>query len=355
MKSSFTLLDDLLEMFGVEPGYNDIEGQSHYAELADLLRVLKQKGVYLREDLFREAPDTLVASGQHPPEELSVAMRSAQNVLEEGAQNGHMIFEEYFGVVDPLHYPIDNAQVSTSRPRFVNEVTVRVPYPKGLREGRYRFRVTAEFSQARLSKDMHWLICPDVCYLPSDMANGARLAGVALAMYGIRSDKNWGIGDFSDLARVIDWAADDLGVDFVGLQPLHAIFNKSPFNTSPYLPSSRLYANYVYLDVPAIEDFNQSEKARLYASLPANRSLVTELRSREHVDYEKVAALKLVVLRETFRTFLENNARGHRCNERWEQFEAFRRSEGEYLRRFALFLCAAGAFLRTVAPHGELA
>lgn len=350
MKSSLTLLDDLLKMFGVEPEYKDTEGQRHYAELADLLRVLKQKGIYLREDLFREAPDTLVASSQNPPEELSITMRSEQDIPEEGARNGFIVFEEYSKAIDAFHYAIDDAQVSTSGPRLVNEVTIRVPYPKGLHEGRYRFHVTAEFSQARCSKDVHWLVCPEACYLPPEMANGARLAGVALAMYGLRSQKNWGIGDFSDLERVIDWAADDLGVDFVGLQPLHAIFNKSPFNTSPYLPSSRLYPNYVYLDVPAIEDFNQSEKARLYASLPTNQSLVHELRGREHVDYEKVAALKLVVLRETFRTFLENNARGHRCNERWEQFEKFRQSQGEYLRRFALF-CALQEHFSEQSAH----
>ncbi len=350
MNSSFTLLDDLLETFGVEPEYMDVGGKSHYADLTALLRVLKEKGIHLNEDLFHEGPDTLVVSGQNPPEELSFAMRSEQNLLREGAQSGFVAFEEYSKAVDAFHYAVDEEHVWTAQQRFVNEVTIRVPYPKGLRAGRYRFRMTAEFPQARLSKDVHWLVCPDACYLPSEMANGTRLAGIALAAYGLRSDQNWGIGDFSDLERIIDWAADDLGVDFVGLQPLHAIFNRSPFNTSPYLPSSRLYPNYVYLDVPAIEDFNQSEKARLYASLPTNQSLVHELRGREHVDYEKVAALKIVVLRETFRTFLENNARGHRCNERWDQFEKFRQSEGEYLRRFALF-CALQEHFSEQSPH----
>jgi len=339
LKSSLTFLEYLLETFGVEPAYKDTEGRMHYPDLPALLRVLQQKGVCLREDLFHEGPETLVTSSENPPDELSITLQHELDIFRDGVHKGLLTVIESSDAVEPLQEIIDETRVSTKTSSFIKETTIRVPFPKGLKKGRYRFRLTAEFPGSTLSKDLNWLVCPETCYQPPEIANGARVAGIALALYGIRSQANWGIGDFSDLKRIIDWAADDLGADFVGLQPLHAIFNKSPFNTSPYLPSSRLYPNYVYLDVSAIEDFNESEKARIIASLPTNQSLICQLRNREHLDYEEVAALKIIVLKESFRTFLENNARGHRCNERWEQFEEFRQSQDQYLRRFALF-CA---------------
>ena len=341
MNSSLTFLEYLIETFDIEPEYRDTEGRIHYANLPSLLKILEQKGVILKDALFHEAPDTIVASSENPPDNLSLTLRDELDMFKENGvtHQGLLVLEELSDAIEPLRIAIDDQGVSVRRSFLGKETTVKVPYPKGLRAGRYRFQATAEFPQGRLSKELYWLVCPDTCYQPSEMANGSRIAGIAVALYGIKSQSNWGVGDLTDLKGVIDWAADDLGVDFVGLQPLHSIFNKSPFNTSPYLPSSRLYPNYIYLDVNAVEDFNESERARIVANLPTTRGLVSELREREYVDYERVAALKIMVLKESFRTFLANNAQGHRFNERWEQFEKFRQSQGEYLRRFALF-CA---------------
>ena len=62
-----------------------------------------------------------------------------------------------------------------------------------------------------------------------------RMAGVALSLYGLRSARNWGVGDFTDLRAVVDSLAPS-GAAFIALNPLHAIPNRQPYNTSPYLP-----------------------------------------------------------------------------------------------------------------------
>ena len=54
----------------------------------------------------------------------------------------------------------------------------------------------------------------------------------------------------------------ELGASFVALNPLHAIHNRRPFNTSPYLPNSVFYQNFIYLDIEGIDDFQNSRRAR---------------------------------------------------------------------------------------------
>ena len=71
---------------------------------------------------------------------------------------------------------------------------------------------------------------------------------LAVQLYGVRSARNWGIGDFTDLEGLIELASQ-LGADGVGLNPLHALFDDRPGDCSPYSPNSRLFLNALYIDV----------------------------------------------------------------------------------------------------------
>ena len=95
---------------------------------------------------------------------------------------------------------------------------------------------------------MRLIVTPDHAVLPAP----GKHAGLGVTLYGLRSRRNWGCGDFRDLEDLVIWASTVLHVDFIALNPLHAIHNRRPYNTSPYLPNSIFYRNFLYLDVEGV-------------------------------------------------------------------------------------------------------
>jgi 4-alpha-glucanotransferase len=145
---------------------------------------------------------------------------------------------------------------------------------------------------------------------------------LAVQLYAVRSKRNWGHGDFTDLAMLVRLAAD-VGAAGVGLNPLHALIWDRPGHASPYSPNSRLFLNPLYIDLEAIPEW-----------MP-ELSLVDEiarLRETELVDYEGVARIKTAALRHAYRNFRESAQ-----DERRRDLDAFRRERGETLERFAAF------------------
>ena len=116
------------------------------------------------------------------------------------------------------------------------------------------------------------ILAPDTCFLPEELQTG-RAWGISLNLYSVRSRRNWGIGDFGDLRRIVGWTAGLKG-DFVGINPLHAIPNTRPLGISPYSPISRIYRNFIYLDVENIPEVKDTREA---AQIRASRKFAKEL------------------------------------------------------------------------------
>jgi 4-alpha-glucanotransferase len=147
---------------------------------------------------------------------------------------------------------------------------------------------------------------------------------MAVQLYGVRSRRNWGHGDFADLANLIDIAAE-LGAAGLGLNPLHALFDNRAEEASPYYPSSRLFLNPLYIDIEAIPEFPRAAMGDYHAPIEA-------LRQCDLIDYAGVARWKSKALHLAFNAF-----RGHATEERRRQFDEFRRARGPLLSSFAAF------------------
>jgi 4-alpha-glucanotransferase len=160
------------------------------------------------------------------------------------------------------------------------------------------------------------------CFIPSWLEDG-RAWGITCQLYGLRSERNWGIGDFEDLARLAELAAP-FGADFIGINPLHALFFADPQRFSPYSPSSRRFLNPIYI---AIEDFD--------ALSEADRIALQAARDAKLIDYQSVSRLKRKALYAWFRNFQADLAAG--TTGRGAALEAFRCEGRGRLDEFATF------------------
>lgn len=187
--------------------------------------------------------------------------------------------------------------------------------------------------KTRLHKTLRIIVTPDHCYIPPELQE-RRTWGISAELYSVRSKRNWGAGDFTDLKGMIDWAAS-LGAGFVGINPLHAIKNARSGGASPYYPVSRLYRNYLYLDIEKIPDVKRSESVRKKMASDAFGKKLAKLRRDEIIDYDQISSVKEDMLRRAFRVFydehyLKNTGRGR-------DFKEYLGREGDALEFFALF------------------
>lgn len=157
-------------------------------------------------------------------------------------------------------------------------------------------------------------------FVPAAVEAG-NVFGVALQLYQLRSARNLGIGDLADLRALIGPLAN-AGVDFVGLNPLHALFTADPERASPFAPSDRRFLNPFIIAVDAVPG---------YAA--AMRAAVTIPAADEQVDYAAAGAAKLHILRQVFAGWADGSvAEADRAE--WQRFAE---AGGSALADYALF------------------
>ncbi|MDX9715074.1 MAG: 4-alpha-glucanotransferase [Dissulfurispiraceae bacterium] len=184
------------------------------------------------------------------------------------------------------------------------------------------------------------IIAPDKCYLPDSLRNQKQW-GLMVNLYALRTDNNLGIGNIGQLQEIII-KSSKLGSSFVGINPLNAIPNNMPFGISPYSPVSRLYKNFIYIDLESVIDlFDLSEYQKMITSDEFSVEL-EKLNRSSLIDYEKSAKLKESALRMAFEHFY--NKHYLQSTQRAAEFKKYITSQGTSLRQYATYMALAEHF-----------
>ena len=292
---------------GIDLGYHDINGTYHVTktEVLESIVAVLDKSKPDSDDLYL---NTMVA---HENGEESLQMPSEFH----GAEAVLLIDEA------------NKCQTLTVYPGDNDTLWIKLPQ---LACGYY----TLSAETGGKSCFVRLIVAPESVYQPKLLANGGRMNGLTMHLYSLRSERNWGIGDFTDLLNLMKYAAEKK-LDFVGINPLHALFTSKPAFASPYSPSSREWLNPIYLDVEKVGAFTYNEQLKNWLAQPKIRQRIAALRITETVTYTAVWACKRDALHMAFNAFEQDTCEAAE-NER-AAFEAFVTNKGKALQGFGLF------------------
>ena len=178
------------------------------------------------------------------------------------------------------------------------------------------------------------IVAPAQCYKQPELVSGKKMWGPSVQLYCVKSKHNWGVGDFSDLKYLIERVADR-GADFVGLNPIHALYPNNADACSPYSPSSRRWLNVIYIDVQAVDGFETNVEVQALLNDEHFKAQLEAAKTSEHVDYGSVMDMKLRALKPLYRGFVETHV--DKDSELAHKFLAFKEEGGASLLQSATY------------------
>ena len=333
------LLQQLVEMRGIETQYVDAWGkpatiaESSKAKLLNTLGYDTSSDEKIQSQITQDIKSVWL-SPLNPvqvvrnTQEINLAVRlpielvNDDHTLTVTCENGDVLTHQFT--------PVDQEMTTMAHIDDVEFHEYVVTLPLDLPLGYHDVALSAdddEFARSRL------IVAPEACYTPKEIREGKKIWGLSVQLYCVRSEKNWGIGDFSDLALLIEKAAG-VGADFIGLNPIHALYPANPNACSPYGPSSRRWLNYLYIDVTAIDGYDDASVQAVVSS-DEFKATLEHARNVEHVDYEAVAHVKLAALKAVFDVYDAKYLR--KSTKQNKAFKAFVEAGGESLDMLAVY------------------
>ena len=144
-----------------------------------------------------------------------------------------------------------------------------------------------------------WIDCPiPGCPFPREHQAakfdrpGFRGAGTAIPVFSLRTESDFGIGEFKDLRPLVDWAAAT-GQCIIQLLPVNDTTRKGEWKDSyPYSPISSFALHPLYINLQALG----------IRETVAFKKEQAELNALEELDYPRVFQAKMKYMRKAFKT-----------------------------------------------------
>lgn len=336
-------LDRLAQLCGIELQYQDVWGNTHTASDETKRALLEAMGFHLGDESRIEAliaeyeaqlrqrlvdPVLVIPENSSP---IAVRLRIPMGHVREDFE--WVLAMEQGGQSAGSFTPANAERKETCRmagETFLHCMLVLDIKP----DTGYHQLDIRHHDNATISGTSRLIVTPKRCYIPPALQDTDRVWGPAVQLYALRSQRNWGIGDCTDLKNLVEYCAGT-GAGIIGLNPLHSLFSVEPQWASPYRPSSRIFYNFLYLDVESIQDVSECDKAQQVIRNPEFQARLTALRDTERVDYGEVAAVKTAVLEILYEHFKRNHLDPE--SERGRSFREFQARGGESLHKYSVF------------------
>lgn len=301
----------LTRLYGVQPSFIDGSGTKITASTEALAAVLR--GLGAPASTLSEAEDTerrrLVDISSRPVEPVTPVWQgraSFVDVLAERVAGGLLrltVSLEGGGIIETDLDPAALRPVSRKSFEGVTREVVRVPLPRRLPAGYHRARIDSRGGPI----ETLLIVAPIKSFRhASERVAGAW--GIFAPLYALRSERNAGCGDLTDLREFAEWSSAQ-GGRVVATLPLLSAFvgdRPGPFDPSPYNPVSRLFWNELFVDPTTLREFAQCPEAQRLVGSAGYKREAAACRDAEIVDYKRVATLKRRVLELLATSFFEH-------------------------------------------------
>ena len=173
-------------------------------------------------------------------------------------------------------------------------------------------------------------VTPDKCYIP-EVLNRKKIWGFAVQLYSLKSRRNWGVGDFTDLVNFVRLCKNQ-GADVIGVNPLNVLIHDYPENASPYASISRLYLNPIYIDVEKVPGFKPEY-------IKDKQVEIERLRATTDIDYTGAYSLKNEILQKLYEKFAADVK-----SKEYKKFMAYCDKQGTELENLATYQALHSAY-----------
>jgi 4-alpha-glucanotransferase len=126
-----------------------------------------------------------------------------------------------------------------------------------------------------------------------------RVAGVTLPLFSVRTARDWGIGQITDLPACAAWTLTG-GHKLLQILPAYEL---APGETSPYGARTAFGLDPIYIGIDAVPDLDRDALKHVLGD--AGRREIERLRTSPRVDYGAVRTWKTRALHHAFERFLE--------------------------------------------------
>jgi 4-alpha-glucanotransferase len=334
-----SLLEQLVEYRGIESNYNDAWGRPTTIASETKTKLLSAMGYQVDE------PELLLKQVQDNSNNTWLSVLNPVQVLriEEHLQIVvrlpiELVTDEYVAQIDTelgeviqhRFVPIDGQLANVVHIEDIEFQEYLIDIPITLPLGYHTLSLVIDDDELG---SMRLIIAPSSCFKPETLTQGQKVWGLSVQLYCLRSEHNWGVGDFSDLSFLVERLAKQ-GAQFVGLNPIHALYPANANACSPYGPSSRRWLNFIYIDVTALDGYQQTSIQSIVNDVSFQHKL-QQVRASDLVDYETVTALKLQALESVFE--YQNNQYLSKNTKLNKVFKAFVAQGGDSLQTLAVY------------------
>ncbi len=302
-------LSALADLCGILPRYHDLQGHEHTTSPETQKALLRANGFDTSTDAsIQEALDALRFDIEDRwfPEEI---------IIESGK-----ITPLGFGLGATWQLWLDGVEAP---PVAEGTPSDHITLP-ALGSGIYVLRASASGRTEMTTV----LVAPKQLPQLRALSQADRVWGLNLALYGVQSERNSGLGDFEDLARLTETAAAQ-GAAFLGINPIHnmGFFDRAAI--SPYSPSHRGFLNTSYIALDQIPGLDT----------PGDLTPFTTMRLAETVQYQAHKKTHNQALTRLFAQFQDSADQSHK-----DAFARFVTAGGAELKTFAKFEALSEVF-----------